>query len=213
MNLRDEQLELKDLNYPLYLCSAFASLSQQPVLQDLLSLSCHLTHSVTQPSEQILKAVRIQWWTDCISDGQRFNSPLSDRLLKSIENGQLDKQTILHIISKFQLAAFEDTPEEILEECWADIFSYYYTLIGKTTPQILSFIQLLAKQVCSLLFFEKTTNYNVLKKELKRISSKKNREGFLKALCHLIQLSNRNKFRNFRLLPIRLFVHMMFGKI
>ena len=73
MSLRAEQSELRALSYPLYLCTSFAPLSNQPVLQDILSLSCQLTEAVIQPSEQILKAIRVQWWIDCIRDLQLQN--------------------------------------------------------------------------------------------------------------------------------------------
>mgnify|MGYP001314200700 CR=1 FL=1 len=64
-------------------------------LQDLLSLSCNLTNAVTQPSEQMLKAIRVQWWIDCIRAQEGQNSPLSDRIITHISDNRLNKEKLL----------------------------------------------------------------------------------------------------------------------
>ena len=133
MGLRVEQAELKSLNYPLYLCTSFVSPSNQGLLQDLLSLSCNLTNAITQPSEQMLKAIRVQWWIDCITELQKKNSPLSDRIISYICDGRLDKGKVLSIIRKFQKLPLQIAQTNILRVVgvlFSTIIASYLIRIG-----------------------------------------------------------------------------------
>ena len=130
MSVRAGQSELRALSYPLYLCTSFAPLSNQPVLQDILSLSCQLTEAVIQPSEQMLKAIRVQWWIECIRDLQRQNSPLSDRIIHHIDSGAINKETLLLILEGFQEATFEENPKQHLRHCCGLVFEYFYAITG-----------------------------------------------------------------------------------
>jgi len=210
MGLRVEQAELKSLNYPLYLCTSFVSPSNQGLLQDLLSLSCNLTNAVIQPSEQMLKAIRVQWWIDCITELQKKNSPLSDRIISYICDGRLDKGKILSIIGKFQKASFADSSDEYLKVCWSSIFEYYCVLSNQDR---LESINLLGSLISYIVFnqekLEKLIKNRELHREMNVISLIKSQDGFIKSCVYLLILTEQNKLKDFKFLPIRLFLNML----
>ena len=202
MSLSAEQSELRALSYPLYLCTSFAPLSNQPVLQDLLSLSCQLTEAVIQPSEQMLKAIRVQWWVECIRDLQRQNSPLSDRIIHHIDSGAINKETLLLILEGFQEATFEENPKKHLKRCWGLIFEYYFAITGTNLDGSLSVIGSVLSEI--LYFPIDKFNNSIIEDELNVIHSIKSKDGFIKSCTHLAYLSRDNKLINQTLLPMRL---------
>jgi hypothetical protein len=208
MSVRAGQSELRALSYPLYLCTSFAPLSNQPVLQDILSLSCQLTEAVIQPSEQMLKAIRVQWWIDCIRDLQRQNSPLSDRIIHHIDSGAINKETLLLILEGFQEATFEENPKQHLKHCWGLVFEYYYAITGANIDGSVSEIGSLLAEI---LYYPIENNNTIKKSEL--IYMMKSKDGFIKSCTHLVYLSNtlsgKNKLANHTLLPLRLFWHVL----
>ena len=213
MGLRVEQAELKSLNYPLYLCTSFVSPSNQGILQDLLSLSCNLTNAVIQPSEQMLKAIRVQWWIDCITELQKKNSPLSDRIISYICDGRLDKEKILSIIGKFQKASFADSSDEYLKVCWSSIFDYYCVL---SNQERLESINLLGSLISYIVFnpekLENLIKNRELCREMNVISLIKSQDGFIKSCVYLLVLIEQNKLKDFKFLPFRLFLNMLLKK-
>ena len=213
MGLRVEQAELKSLNYPLYLCTSFVSPSNQGLLQDLLSLSCNLTNAVIQPSEQMLKAIRVQWWIDCITELQKKNSPLSDRIISYICDGRLDKGKILSIIGEFQKASFADSSDEYLKVCWSSIFDYYCVLSNQDR---LESINLLGSLISYIVFnpekLEKFIKNRELHREMKAISLIKSQDGFIRSCVYLLVLTEQNKLKDFKFLPFRLFFNMLLKK-
>ena len=208
MSVRAGQSELRALSYPLYLCTSFAPLSNQPVLQDILSLSCQLTEAVIQPSEQMLKAIRVQWWIECIRDLQRQNSPLSDRIIHHIDSGAINKETLLLILEGFQEATFEENPKQHLKHCWGLVFEYYYAITGANIDGSVSEIGSLLAEI---LYYPIENNNTIKKSEL--IYMMKSKDGFIKSCTHLVYLSNtlsgKNKLANHTLLPLRLFWHVL----
>ena len=208
MSVRAGQSELRALSYPLYLCTSFAPLSNQPVLQDILSLSCQLTEAVIQPSEQMLKAIRVQWWIECIRDLQRQNSPLSDRIIHHIDSGAINKETLLLILEGFQEATFEENPKQHLKHCWGLVFEYYYAITGANIDGSVSEIGSLLAEI---LYYPIENNITITKSEL--IYMMKSKDGFIKSCTHLVYLSNtlsgKNKLANHTLLPLRLFWHVL----
>ena len=204
MSVRAEQSELRALSYPLYLCTSFAPLSNQPVLQDILSLSCQLTEAVIQPSEQMLKAIRVQFWIECIRDLQRQNSPLSDRIIHHIDSGAINKETLLLILEGFQEATFEENPKQHLKHCWGLVFEYYYAITGANIDDSVSVIGSLLAEI---LYYPIENNITTTKSEL--IYMMKSKDGFIKSCTHLVYLSNtlsgKNKLASHTLLPLRLF--------
>lgn len=208
MSVRAGQSELRALSYPLYLCTSFAPLSNQPVLQDILSLSCQLTEAVIQPSEQMLKAIRVQWWIECIRDLQRQNSPLSDRIIHHIDSGAINKETLLLILEGFQEATFEENPKQHLKHCWGLVFEYYYAITGANIDGSVSVIGSLLAEI---LYYPIENNNTITKSEL--IYMMKSKDGFIKSCTHLVYLSNtlsgKNKLANHTLLPLRLFWHVL----
>lgn len=208
MSVRAGQSELRALSYPLYLCTSFAPLSNQPVLQDILSLSCQLTEAVIQPSEQMLKAIRVQWWIECIRDLQRQNSPLSDRIIHHIDSGAINKETLLLILEGFQEATFEENPKQHLKHCWGLVFEYYYAITGANIDGSVSEIGFLLAEI---LYYPIENNNTITKSEL--IYMMKSKDGFIKSCTHLVYLSNtlsgKNKLANHTLLPLRLFWHVL----
>ena len=210
MGLRVEQAELRSLNYPLYLCTSFVSPSNQALLQDLMSLSCNLTNAVTQPSEQMLKAIRVQWWIDCITKLQKKNSPLSDRVISYICDGSLDKGKILSIIEKFQKASFADSSDEYLKVCWSSIFDYYCLLSNQDR---LESINILGSLISYIVFNPEKLEILLKNRELYRemnvISLIKSQDGFIKSCVYLLVLTEQNKLKDFKFLPFRLFFNML----
>ena len=211
MGLRAEQTELRALSYPLYLCTSFAPLSNQAFLQDILSLSCQLTEAVIQPSEQMLKAIRVQWWIECIRDLQRQNSPLSDRIIHHIESGVINKEKLLLILDGFQAATFEANPKQHIKRCWGLSFEYYYAIIGTNFDGSLS---LIGSVLAEILYYpienkKNNDNYSIIEGELNVIHSIKSNDGFMKSCTHLAYLSRENKLANRKLLPMRLFWHVL----
>jgi len=208
MSVRAGQSELRALNYPLYLCTSFAPLSNQPVLQDILSLSCQLTEAVIQPSEQMLKAIRVQFWIECIRDLQRQNSPLSDRIIHHIDSGAINKETLLLILEGFQEATFEENPKQHLKHCWGLVFEYYYATTGANIDGSVSVIGSLLAEI---LYYPIENNNTITKSEL--IYMMKSKDGFIKSCTHLVYLSNslsgKNKLASDTLLPFRLFWHVL----
>ena len=208
MSVRAGQSELRVLSYPLYLCTSFAPLSNQPVLQDILSLSCQLTEAVIQPSEQMLKAIRVQFWIDCIRDLQRQNSPLSDRIIRHIDSGAINKETLLLILEGFQEATFEENPKQHLKHCWGLVFEYYYAITGANIDGSVSVIGSLLAEI---LYYPIENNNTITKSEL--IYMMKSKDGFIKSCTHLVYLSNtlsgKNKLASHTLLPLRLFWHVL----
>ena len=204
MSVRAGQSELRALSYPLYLCTSFAPLSNQPVLQDILSLSCQLTEAVIQPSEQMLKAIRVQFWIECIRDLQRQNSPLSDRIIHHIDSGAINKETLLLILEGFQEATFEENPKQHLKHCWGLVFEYYYAITGANIDDSVSVIGSLLAEI---LYYPIENNITTTKSEL--IYMMKSKDGFIKSCTHLVYLSNtlsgKNKLASHTLLPLRLF--------
>ncbi len=204
MSVRAGQSELRALSYPLYLCTSFAPLSNQPVLQDILSLSCQLTEAVIQPSEQMLKAIRVQFWIECIRDLQRQNSPLSDRIIHHIDSGAINKETLLLILEGFQEATFEENPKQHLKHCWGLVFEYYYAITGANIDDSVSVIGSLLAEI---LYYPIENNITITKSEL--IYMMKSKDGFIKSCTHLVYLSNtlsgKNKLASHTLLPLRLF--------
>ena len=213
MGLRVEQAELKSLNYPLYLCTSFVSPSNQGILQDLLSLSCNLTNAVIQPSEQMLKAIRVQWWIDCITELQKKNSPLSDRIISYICDGRLDKEKILSLIGKFQKASFADSSDEYLKVCWSSIFDYYCVISNQDR---LESINLLGSLISYIVFNPEKLKILIKNRELYRemnvISLIKSQDGFIKSCVYLLVLTEQNKLKDFKFLPFRLFLNMLLKK-
>ena len=209
MKLRAEQSELRDLSYPLYLCTSFVPANNQPPLQDLLSLSCHLTEAVLQPSEKMLKAIRVQWWLDCIKESQRQNSPLTDRLISRIENGNFNKDKLLFILEAFQQCIFEENPKQYVKRCWGFVFEYYSFMIDGKVDESIS---ILGSQVGEIIYKLKTKENRELKDEFKQIDALFNEDGFVKSCKYLVYLYNKNKLRNFTLLPIRLFLNVLMSK-
>lgn len=211
MSVRAGQSELRALSYPLYLCTSFAPLSNQPVLQDILSLSCQLTEAVIQPSEQMLKAIRVQWWIECIRDLQRQNSPLSDRIIHHIDSEAINKETLLLILEGFQEATFEENPKQHLKHCWGLVFEYYYAITGANIDGSVSVIGSLLAEI---LYYPIENNNSITKSEL--IYMMKSKDGFVKSCTHLVYLSNtlsgKNKLANHTLLPLRLFWHVLTEK-
>lgn len=208
MSVHDGQSELRALSYPLYLCTSFAPLSNQPVLQDILSLSCQLTEAVIQPSEQMLKAIRVQWWIECIRDLQRQNSPLSDRIIHHIDSGAINKETLLLILEGFQEATFEENPKQHLKHCWGLVFEYYYAITGANIDGSVSEIGSLLAEI---LYYPIENNNTITKSEL--IYMMKSKDGFIKSCTHFVYLSStlsgKNKLANHTLLPLRLFWHVL----
>ena len=208
MSVRAGQSELRALSYPLYLCTSFAPLSNQPVLQDILSLSCQLTEAVIQPSEQMLKAIRVQFWIECIRDLQRQNSPLSDRIIHHIDSGAINKETLLLILEGFQEATFEENPKQHLKHCWGLVFEYYYAITGANIDGSVSEIGSLLAEI---LYYPIENNDTITKSEL--IYMMKSKDGFIKSCTHLVYLSNslsgKNKLASDTLLPFRLFWHVL----
>jgi hypothetical protein len=208
MSVRAGQSELRALSYPLYLCTSFAPLSNQPVLQDILSLSCQLTEAVIQPSEQMLKAIRVQFWIECIRDLQRQNSPLSDRIIHHIDSGAINKETLLLILEGFQEATFEENPKQHLKHCWGLVFEYYYAITGANIDGSVSVIGSLLAEI---LYYPIENNNTITKSEL--IYMMKSKDGFIKSCTHLVYLSNtlsgKNKLASHTLLPLRLFWHVL----
>ena len=210
MSLSAEQLELRELSYPLYLCTSFAPLSNQPVLQDFLSLSCQLTEAVILPSEQMLKAIRVQWWIECIRDLQLQNSPLSDRIIHHIKSGVINKEKLLLILDGFQEATFEKYPRQHLKRCWGLVFEYYYAVIGTNYD---GSVFLTGSVLVEILYYpkdnKKNNNYRLVKSDLNVINSMKSKDGFIKSCAYLAYLSSENKLTNHTLLPMRLFWHLL----
>ena len=210
MSVRAEQTELRALSYPLYLCTSFAPLSNQPVLQDILSLSCQLTEAVIQPSEQMLKAIRVQWWIESIRDLQRQNSPLSDRIIHHIDSGAINKETLLLILEGFQEATFEENPKQHLKQCWGLVFEYYYGITGANFDGSVSVIGSLLAEI---LYYPIEDNNNITKSELNILCTMKSKDGFIKSCTHLVylskNLSGKNKLANHTLLPLRLFWYVL----
>ncbi|MEK9532108.1 MAG: hypothetical protein VW162_04345 [Alphaproteobacteria bacterium] len=208
MSVRAGQSELRALSYPLFLCTSFAPLSNQPVLQDILSLSCQLTESVIQPSEQMLKAIRVQFWIECIRDLQRQNSPLSDRIIHHIDSGAINKEMLLLILEGFQEATFEENPKQHLKHCWGLVFEYYYAITGANIDGSVSVIGSLLAEI---LYYPIENNNTITKSEL--IYMMKSKDGFIKSCTHLVYLSNtlsvKNKLASHTLLPLRLFWHVL----
>ncbi len=208
MRVRAGQSELRALSYPLYLCTSFAPLSNQPVLQDILSLSCQLTEAVIQPSEQMLKAIRVQFWIECIRDLQRQNSPLSDRIIHHIDSGAINKEMLLLILQGFQEATFEENPKQHLKHCWGLVFEYYYAITGANIDGSVSVIGSLLAEI---LYYPIENNNTITKSEL--IYMMKSKDGFIKSCTHLVYLSNtlsvKNKLASHTLLPLRLFWHVL----
>ena len=203
------ELCLQELSNSLFCCYIVFETS----LQDLLSLSCNLTNAVIQPSEQMLKAIRVQWWIDCITELQKKNSPLSDRIISHICDGRLDKGKILSIIGKFQKASFGDSPEEYLKVCWGSIFDYYCVLSNQDR---LESINLLGSLISYIVFNpEKLKNLmknRELYREMNVISLIKSQDGFIKSCVYLLVLTEQNKLKNFKFLPFRLFFNMLLKK-
>ena len=213
MGLRVEQTELKSLNYPLYLCTSFVSPSNQGILQDLLSLSCNLTNAVIQPSEQMLKAIRVQWWIDCITELQKKNSPLSDRIISYICDGRLDKGEILSIIGKFQKASFADSSEECIKICWGSVFDYYCVLSNQDRLESINLLgSLISYIVINPDKLEKLIKNKELYREMNVISLIKSQDGFIKSCVYLLVLTEQNKLKDFKFLPFRLFFNMLLKK-
>ena len=210
MSVRAEQSELRALSYPLYLCTSFAPLSNQAVLQDILSLLCQLTEAVIQPSEQMLKAIRVQWWIECIRDLQRQNSPLSDRIILHIESGTINKEKLLLILEGFQETTFEENPKQHLKQCWGLVFEYYYGITGTNFNGSVSVIGALLAEI---LYYPIEDNNNITKSELNILRRMRTKDGFIKSCTHLIylssKLSGKNKLANHTLLPLRLFWHVL----
>ena len=212
MKSLNEQSELRDLNYPIYLCTSFAPLNNQSLLQDLISLSCQLTIAVTQPSEQMLRAIRIQWWIDCLTELKLQNSPLSDRIISYINADRIEKEKVLFILEAFQNATFEDSAEENLRMCWRAVFEYYCILSGN---EITEATGLLGSLVSYIIYnpsgLQKMFQNSELENEMKVINSIKTEDGFIKSCVCLLYLSKNNKLNNFTLLPIRLFLLILKG--
>ena len=206
MSLRAEQSELRALSYPLYLCTSFAPLSNQPVLQDILCLSCQLTDAVIQPSEHMLKAIRVQWWIDCIRDLQRQNSPLLDRIIHHIDSGTIDRDKLLLLLEGFQEATFEENPKQYLKQCWGLVFDFYYAIIGTDFNGSVSVIGSLLAEI---IYYPKENNNNMIKSELNALLLTKSKDGFIKSCAHIVYLSSENKLANHMLLPLRLFWHAL----
>ena len=206
MSLRAEQSELRALSYPLYLCTSFAPLSNQPVLQDILCLSCQLTDAVIQPSEHMLKAIRVQWWIDCIRDLQRQNSPLLDRIIHHIDSGTIDREKLLLLLEGFQEATFEENPKQYLKQCWGLVFDFYYAIIGTDFNGSVSVIGSLLAEI---IYYPKENNNNMIKSELNALLLTKSKDGFIKSCAHIVYLSSENKLANHMLLPLRLFWHAL----
>lgn len=206
MSLRAEQSELRALSYPLYLCTSFAPQSNQSVLQDILSLSCQLTESVIQPSEHMLKAIRVQWWIDCIRDLQRQNSPLLDRIIHHIDSGTIDREKLLLLLEGFQEATFEENPKQYLKQCWGLVFDFYYAIIGTDFNGSVSVIGSLLAEI---IYYPKENNNNMIKSELNALLLTKSKDGFIKSCAHIVYLSSENKLANHMLLPLRLFWHAL----
>ena len=202
MSVRAEQTELRALSYPLYLCTSFAPLTNQPVLQDILSLSCQLTEAVIQPSEQMLKAIRVQWWIECIRDLQRQNSPLSDRIIHHIDSGAIDKEKLLLILEGFQEATFEENPKQHLKQCWGLVFEYYCVITGSNFDGSVSVIGSLLAEI---IFYPIENNNDMIKSEINVLHLMKSKDGFIKSCAHIVYLSSKNKLANHMLLPLRLF--------
>ena len=210
MSLQAEQTELRDLNYPIYLCTSFAPLINQPLLQDLMSLFCQLTIAATQPTEKMLRAVRVQWWIDSISTQKGQNSPLLDRVFAHLCDNRLDKEKLLSILEIFQNATFEDSAEELLELSWSAVFNYYCCLSGNQADEATG---LLGALVSHIIYepneLEILLNNNKLKGKIKIINSIKTQDGFIKSCIHLLNLSKNKKLHNYTLLPMRLFFHIL----
>ena len=206
MSAQVEQSELRALSYPLYLCTSFAPLSNQPVLQDILSLSCQLTEAVIQPSEQMLKSIRVQWWIECIRGLQRQNSPLLDRIIHQIDSGTINKETLLQILEGFQEATFEENPKQHLKHCWGLVFECYY---GKTGANIDGSVSVIGSLLAEILYYPIENNNTITKSELNILRTMKSKDGFIKSCTHLVYLSNtlsgKKKLANHTLLPLRLF--------
>ena len=213
MGLRIEQAELRSLNFPLYLCTSFVSPSNQGLLQDLLSLSCNLTNAVTQPSEQMLKAIRVQWWIDCITELQKNNSPLSDRIISYICDGRLNKKKILSIIENFQKASFADSSDEYLKVCWSFIFDYYCVLSNQDRLESINLLgSLISYIVINPGKLEKLIKNKELNREMNVIRLIKSKDGFIKSCIYLLVLTEQNKLKDFKFLPFRLFLNMLLKK-
>ncbi len=210
MNLQVKKTELRDLNYPIYLCTSFAPLINQSLLQDLLSLFCHLTNAITQPSEQMLKAIRVQWWIDCITELKCQNSPLLDRIINHIHNNRLDKEKMLSILETFQNATTDDKTETALKVCWSAVFEYYCILTRNKETEI---IRILGSFVSYIIYnptkIEKIIKNSNLENELNVITSMKTQDGFINSCAYLLSLSKNKKLGNYKLLPIRLFCHSL----
>lgn len=206
MKSRLEQSELRKLSYPLYLCTSFAPLNNQPFLQDILSLSCYLTEAVSQPSEKMLKAIRVQWWLDCIKECHRKNSPLSDRIILRIEKGYINKENLLLIIEAFQQSIFKENPEQGVRRCWGLVFEYYYfSTDGKENESIQILGSLIGELICNPQF----RKFNMLEDDFIQIDSISTQDGFIKSCKYLVHLYKKNKLENFTLLPIRLFTYVL----
>jgi len=206
MSLRAEQSELRALSYPLYLCTSFAPLSNQPVLQDILCLSCQLTDAVIRPSEHMLKAIRVQWWIECIRDLQRQNSPLSDRIIHHIDSGTIDREKLLLLLEGFQEATFEENPKQYLKECWGQVFEFYCAVTGTNCDDSVSVIGSLLAEI---IYYPIENNNNMIKSELNALYLMKSKDGFIKSCAHIVYLSSKNKLANHMLLPLRLFWHVL----
>ena len=210
MSLTVEQTELRELNYPLYLCTSFVPLTNQSLLQDLMSLFCQLTIAATQPSEKMLRAIRVQWWIDCIREQKGQNSPLLDRIISYIRDDRVDKEKLLFILDIFQSAAFEDSTEETLKVSWTAIFDYYCCLSGnpaeKSTALLGSLVSYIIYEPTKL---EKILNYREMKVKVNQIYSIETQDGFIKSCAYLIYLSKNKKLNNFKLLPLRLFFYIL----
>ena len=213
MILHIEQKELRDLNYPIYLCTSFAPLIFQPLLQDLMSLFCQLTIAATQPTEKMLSNIRVQWWIDCIRVQKGQNSPLLDRIIAHIHDNRLNKEKLLFILEIFHSATFEDSTEELLETSWSAVFDYYCCLSGNQANDSTGLLgSLVSYIIYKPIKLEQLLNNRKMRARIDIINSIETQDGFIKSCAHLLYLSKNKKLHNYTLLPMRLFFHILFKR-
>ena len=104
----DSWQSLRQTDHDIALCLLFTTAKNRPVIADIFSLAHELENAIRIPSEMMLAAIRLQWWSDALTSDEESNVPLMQRLQQHMTTTSLTRSDLITLVEAWQNRLTDD---------------------------------------------------------------------------------------------------------
>jgi len=100
---------LRQTDQEIALCLLFATATNRPLIADIFTLAHELENAIRIPSEMMLAAIRLQWWSDALASEEESNVPLVQRLQHHMAAKHLRQSDMITLVEGWQNRLTDDS--------------------------------------------------------------------------------------------------------